>query len=706
MPNRTVAVAVYRGGTSTRWWVDSMWRSARFPAMPVAAGILLAVTACSAAVTSSPPASSVAQPPHQVRVPAAAAPAFTALAFPARAAGWLLGSVGLPPGTGPSRAEVWHTATAGATWQVQWEGSGAPLSISAPDPEHAWALITCPANTGQPSCGRELIGTADGGRNWRRVTALPAAVNEIQFVSADLGIAIEGCLADSSPAKCPGNVLISHDGGTTWASVLSSANPVFATASPAGQLWAAQIHPGVGLKGGPQGPNVTFLTSVNGGRSWQRLGQLAGIGPLSTRTLVTLAATAEGLAWATVFDMNSCAMHGCGVADLFRTGDGGTTWTQDFLVNPLTSGCASNSIILSVAPDRSAWAATGRNGGACSTPFGLMFRNSGAGWQQLQPWQLAGIGALAAVSHHVAYALSDQGVLARTDDGGQQWTQLLPAAVPTGQLAAVSATTAFGAPDAIDAGAVLRSGNGGRSWDVIAQLPGVITQLDFPSADDGVAVTFRSPSTWQLWRSRDGGVTWRQAGHLPVTSGTSIFGPWISADGHGLLLTVPGNIAWERDSGGVAPVREWTTSTWGASWTRGRLLPVGTIVGPASFAWQMPGGWTGWLVVFNASGNQQIATASGRFLAVSPTTGNVQLIGSGTGFAWAPEYGPAAVSVMELYRTTNNGRTWQHYQIRLPSAEGATTLALLAFSDASHGWLVEGSATWHTSDGGRTWQNA
>jgi photosystem II stability/assembly factor-like uncharacterized protein len=684
-----------------------MWRSACFPAMPLVAGILLAMTACSAAATSSPPVPSVTRSPDQARTPAATAPAFTALAFPARAVGWLLGSASLPPGTGPGRAEVWHTATAGATWQVQWEGSGAPLSISAPDPEHAWALIACPAGPAELSCGRELIGTADGGRNWRRVTTLPAAVNEIQFVSAGLGIAIEdSCLADGALTKCPGYVLISHDGGTTWASALSSAHPVFAAATPAGQLWAAQIHPGLGLKGGPQGPDVTFVTSVNGGRSWQRLGQLAGIGPLTTRTQVTLGATSEGLAWATVFDMNSCAMHGCGVAGLFHSVDGGTTWTQDSLVNALQSGCGSDSMILSVAPDRSAWAATGGNGGACSTPFGQMFRNSGTGWQQRQPWQLAGIGALAAVSHDVAYALSDQGVLARTDDGGQQWTQLLPAAAPTGQLDAVSATTAFGAQDTVDAGAVLRSGNGGRSWDVIAQLPGVITQLDFPSADDGVVVTFQSPGTWQLWLSRDGGVTWVRAGRLPATSGASIFGPWISADGHGLLLTVTGNIPWEQDSGGTAPVREWTTNNWGASWTRGGLLPAGTVAGPTSFAWQVPEGWTGWLVAFTASGRQQIMTASGRLLTVSPPAGNVQLIGRGTGFAWAPQSGPAAVSVMELYRTTDNGRTWQHYEVRLPAAEGASTPALLAFSDPSHGWLVEGSATLHTSDGGRTWHNA
>jgi len=225
-----------------------MWRLGRFAAMPTAAGILLAVTACSAAATGSPPGPAATRSPHQAAPGVTAAPAFTALAFPTRTAGWLLGAAGLP-GTSPSRAQVWHTASAGAAWQVQWEGSGAPLAISAPDAGHAWALLTCPANTGKPSCGRELIGTADGGRNWRRVATLPAAVNEIQFASAGLGLAIEdSCLADGSLARCPGSVLISHDGGTTWASALSSASPVFATASPAGRLWAAEIHPGLGLK--------------------------------------------------------------------------------------------------------------------------------------------------------------------------------------------------------------------------------------------------------------------------------------------------------------------------------------------------------------------------------------------------------------------------------------------------------------------------
>jgi photosystem II stability/assembly factor-like uncharacterized protein len=660
--------------------------------------------------------------------PSAASPDFTGLAFPDAANGWLLGEpAAAAVGAAAAAVGIWHTATAGATWQEQWHGAGSGLSVTAPDADHAWVLITCPAGRShQPSCGRKLLATSDGGRRWRMVAVMAHNVNQVQFVTDSLGIATaDNCLNDPDATRCPGKILVSHDGGATWATVLTQASPAFATASPAGQLWAAQIHPGLGLKGGSQGPDVTFLTSVNGGRSWQRLGQLAGVGPLTTRTQVTLAATSEGLAWAAVFDMNSCAMHGCGVANLFQSVDGGTTWTQDSLVNALQSGgCGSDTMILSVAPDRSAWAAAGRNGGACSPPFGLMFRYSGAGWQQLQPWQLTGIGALAAVSHDVAYALSDQGVLARTGDGGQQWTQLLPAAAPTGQLAAVSATTALGAQDAVDAGAVLRSGNGGRSWDVIAQLPGVITQLDFPSADDGVAVTYqggRAPA-WQLWRSRDLGAAWYLAGRLPAGNGNDgIFGPWMSTGGHGLLLTVTGNIPWERDSGGSGPTRIWTTSDWGATWTEGGLLPLGgdTLQGPADFAYA-PGsagglasgladgqaGWTGWLAAATASFQPEIVATRGRALVPLPVpSGLLQLTSPGAGFAWRFEgTGPTGTSELgTLYRTADGGRTWQRARFRLDLPAGSQGAIQLAFSDARHGWLIAGGATWRTADGGRTW---
>jgi photosystem II stability/assembly factor-like uncharacterized protein len=667
------------------------------PALAVAAAAVLAGAVCSA-----PSAAAAIRAPAATTISVAPAPMFTALAFPAPADGWLLGQTT----TGPSRAEIWHTGTAGATWNVQWEGAGSPLSISATDPAHAWALIACVGSHGsRPSCGRELLATADGGRNWHVAATLPSAVNQVQFASAQLGIATsDSCLVNLGQSRCPGQILLSRDGGAHWTRVLSGPAPIFATATAAGQLWAAQTS----------ASRITLLTSMDGGRTWQRLGQLTSLGPLTPAVKVSLAVTASsGLTWASVFDQLSCAMHGCGVADLLRSGTGGRTWSPVSLADSYPDECASDGIVFSAAPDGSAWAATGRNGAACGPPFGLLYRYGASGWQQLAPWQLNGVSSLAAVSQDVAYALSDRGVLSRTQDGGTQWTQLLPAPAPVGQVDAVSAGTALAAQDPADAGAILRSDNGGSSWRQIAHLPGVVTQLDFWSASDGVAATYQPDATspWQLWASSDGGSIWEPYGSLPGGSG-NVYGPWMSANGHGLLLAMTGGTPWVADSGGQPPIRVWTTSDYGLTWSRGALLPLGdnALAGPASFAFY-PGGsarWSGWLVVMAAgSSAQQVAVWGGGPLSLLPATvpaGAVQLISPGTGLAWSLNYpSNPAVAILSLAGTTDGGHRWQQSSIQLNIPVNSLATPLLSFTDASHGWLVLGNATWHTTDGGRTW---
>jgi photosystem II stability/assembly factor-like uncharacterized protein len=680
-----------------------MSRSSRFaPVLAAAAAGLVA------AVCSVPSASAVTRAPAAATISVAPAPTFTALAFPAPTAGWLLGQAA----TGPARTEIWHTGTAGATWQVQWEGAGRPLSISATDPAHAWALIACTGAQGsRPSCGRELLATADGGRHWRVAATLPQAVNEVRFASDRLGVATsDDCLVNLAALRCPGQILVSRDGGAHWTRVLSAAAPVFATASATGQLWAAQTS----------ASRITFLTSTDGGHTWRRLGQVTNLGPLSPAVQVSLTATASaGLTWVSVFDQLSCAMHGCVVADLLRSGTGGHSWSPVSLADGYPDECASNGIVFSAAPDGSAWAATGRNGAACAPPFGLLYRYGASGWQQLPPWQLTQVSSLAAVSQDVAYAISDRGVLSRTQDGGARWSQLLPATAPAGLVDAVTATTAVAAQDPADAGAILRSDNGGRSWSQVANLPGVVTQLDFWSASHGIAATYQPDATspWQLWASSDGGSTWAPGGFLPGGNG-AVYGPWMSANGHGLLLTVTGGTPWEPGTGGLAPVREWTTSDYGLNWVRGGLLPLGrdSLAGPASFApypGSVPGGparWSGWLVVGTPSYAQRVAVSNGGPLSPWPAAvpaGSVQLIKPGTGLAWSLNYpGNPSVGVLALARTTDGGRRWQQSSTRLVIPVNSLAVPLLGFSDASHGWLVLGNATWHTADGGRTWSRA
>jgi photosystem II stability/assembly factor-like uncharacterized protein len=691
--------------------------SRQIPALAVAACSLLAA-ACSAPVgTVQAGAASPGQAPTTRTLTSGPTPQYTAVAFPRPATGWLLGQ----PGFGAARAEIWHSVNAGRTFQPQWQGRGSPLALSATDPAHAWALIACPGPGS--SCRRTLMGTADAGLHWRVIARLPAAVNQVRFFSGRLGVATsDRCLTVPSTTRCPGQLLVSRDGGAHWTLVLAAPGPVFATAAAAGQLWAAE----------PAGSVISFLTSTDGGRHWQALGRVTSPWPLSPDVRLDLAPPAPGgppgspgLAWASVFDQLSCAMHGCATAFLLHSGDGGQSWNRVTLADNSRDQCSPGNIAFSAAPDGSTWAATGRNGAACSPPLGLLYRSGPPGGNSssprslpaLPPWQLTQATSLDAVSGEVAYAIGGQDLLTRTGDGGLHWTELRPAPAPTGLLDVLGPATALGAQDAGDAGAILRSADGGHTWTELAHLPGMVTQLDFPGPADGVAATYQAGAPagtppWELWRSRDGGLTWQAAGALPGGN-TDILGPWFSASGHGLLLTVTAGIPWEPGSGGTPPIRVWTTADWGSSWSQGGLLPLGgdSLTGTASFTpagGLVPGvGWSGWLVIDTAAFAQHIAVADGgplRLLPASLDANNVQLLGRGTGFAWGLEdRGGSGRSILALSRTTDDGHSWRHSSTSLIAPPGAVGAPLLDFSDASHGWLVFGGVTWRTSDGGVSW---
>lgn len=616
-------------------------------------------------------------------LPAGVAESVTAVAFPDASAGWALGADG-----GATR--IWHTATPGSAWQVQWRGSGTPLAITASDPAHAWALTGC-----AKPCGRRLLGTTDGGSVWRVFYSWPASasasVGRVQFVTPRLGVATAG-----------GALLVSRDGGAHWRRTLRQAGPVFAAATASGQLWAAETVPGAARNAA----GIRFVTSADGGQTWHRLGQLTGRWPLSPSVRVTLAVTGGKLSWASVFDQESCAMHGCGVANVLSSADGGRTWHAVNLPDGQPDECGSASVVLSAAPDGAVWAALGRNGAACAPPLGLVYLHAGgAAWRELVPWQLTTVSSLSAVSGRVAYAIGDQGELSRTEDGGQRWTQVLPSAVPSGSLAAAGGVV-YGAQDGTGAGAVLRAVPGGR-WRQVADLPGVVTQLGFSSATKGFALSYTpgAKPAWRLWTTSDGGASWTAPGGLPATSGV-IEGPWLTADGHGVLLTVASGTPWQPADGGTGAVREWITGNGGATWTRGAAVPLGrdTLDGPASFWYSPSGGWTGWLSVANASYTQQVVALSGGRLSVlpgNPPASSVQLTGPGAGLTWGVTY-TSHSSTLVIYRTSDNGRTWQHASIGLPASDEDQTL--LGFATLNDGWLTLGGTTWHTTNSGLTWQ--
>jgi hypothetical protein len=626
--------------------------------------------------------------------------------------GWALGTAGATA-TEAGTTTIWHTSTAGASWQVQWRGSGTPMELTASDPSHAWALLGC----GSGNCDRRLLATTDGGAHWRQIATLPDAAGTVTFGNPYVGVAtaMNACSYDLNAEQCPTKVLVSKDGGAHWTTVLSSHGMAWATEASTGKVWVA-----LNLAG--KASRIEFLTGLSQG--WWKLGVLTVQPgwPLSAGSRVTMAVGQHGLEAATVFDLESCAMHGCGVANVYQTGDGGQTWHAAAVPVSGPQYCGAGSVALSLAADGTTWAAFGFNGAACDPPLGVLYLDRQQGWQALAPWQLSAPAALDAISADTAYAVSDTGALSRTTDNGQHWTQVLPAPEPQGSLAAIrtdgvtQSDEVIGAQDAGDAGAIVR--DDGYGWQQVADLPGIITSISDTASQlyavayvPGNSVSGDSGPTWRMWASTDGGSTWMPAGPLPGGANTVIAGPWLTSDGHGLLLTYTGD-AWVPQSGGNGPATEWLTTDGGASWHKSAVLfsTSTTLSGAASFAYQPGTGWTGWIGTEGTSGLTRVFTVSATghlsVLPGLPEPAGLQLTGPGSGFEWVVNYNRNGLDpALALYRTADGGAHWQQVTkaMSLPAATQGATVPLITFADQDHGWLVYGQTTLYTADGGQEW---
>jgi hypothetical protein len=176
----------------------------------------------------------------------------------------------------------------------------------------------------------------------------------------------------------------------------------------------------------------------------------------------------------------------------------------------------------------------------------------------------------------------------------------------------------------------------------------------------------------------------------------------MSADGHGLLLTAPQMIPWDLSAGNGGPESVWTTSDWGAHWIQEGTLPS-DLISSASFACSAAcATWTGWLAVQQRTYSlMQVSGQNVTPLPNAPVASHVQLLGSGTGVAWvlAPVGQSSTASVLSIWRTTDGGLSWQQTRTDMTTA----LPVLLDFTDINHGWLVTGTTTWQTANGGRTW---
>src|SRR5256886_14268418 len=305
------------------------------PARLLLIGVFL-LAACSPQAGASPSPSAKAS----------ASPSGTALATPApTVAGSLMlsaiqrlnarvGYVSAWYGTG---AALEKPGAGGMTWQSRPIPAFSLTSLRSTDERVGWAAgfvnranpqILCrqPAPAGVQPCKGVVLRTQDGGQHWETALAIPSdgtqPIRQIQAVDGQRAWALT---LDQTPCTfpCLSYVQRTTDGGRSWTTQLRGEIATIRFAS-ATRGWVA-------LDNTPSPGTVEVRETSDGGMTWQTVLRTA------TGQAQGLDAATISTAWLFTRDGAYCSSSGCQKYALFRTDNGGLTWSslgnpQDFTV--------------------------------------------------------------------------------------------------------------------------------------------------------------------------------------------------------------------------------------------------------------------------------------------------------------------------------------------------------------------------------------
>ena len=246
-------------------------------------------------------------------------------------------------------------------------------------------------------------------------------------------------------------------------------------------------------------------------------------------------------------------------------------------------------------------------------------------------------------------------------------------------------------------GQVYRTGDGGKSWEVISEIAPhrklgfFIRSIDFTNSLNGFAIEMPG----FLWRSNNGGKHWSE---LPLFSPSQDFKSLTSISTFGTsqiwIGGVRGLLLYSSDGG----------STW-----QDRSLSVEAHFEDLHFLDKN----YGWAII----GSQLFSSANGGSTwAYNPVllsrTRNIQLLSvyfanKRLGVVVGGEYKKKSTSykVSEMrgviFLTRNAGQSWQ--EINLDS--DFSLLTKVYFSDSKNGWMISRNTVYRTTNGGLNWKS-
>ncbi|MCA1752742.1 MAG: T9SS type A sorting domain-containing protein [Flavobacteriales bacterium] len=219
-------------------------------------------------------------------------------------------------------------------------------------------------------------------------------------------------------------------------------------------------------------------------------------------------------------------------------------------------------------------------------------------------------------------------------------------------------------------GKLLRTGDGGLSWNQVEDIPGnTIEAFSFPETNVGYA----AGSQGMVLRTEDAGITWEA---LETNGFTNFNGVFFTSVDQGVIVGANGAVRRTTDGG----------QTWD-------VIPSGVTSNLNDvFFTDFDNGWA-----VGSSGVVLHTTDAGATWTAQDAPGagiinSVYFTDSQTGYA--------AASGSRVYQTTDGGETWTFEFV----AATIITLTEVFFTDADHGWVMgfEGLVR-ITDDGGETW---
>ncbi len=373
---------------------------------------------------------------------------------------------------------------------------------------------------------------------------------------------------------------------------------------------------------------------------------------------------------------------------LRRTDDGGRTWR--------TLAVGFHFVSLSfVSP----------SAGFAITPQGLVFSTSDGGrsWRALHDLGVGRGGPLTGTIQFVdarhGWASPTGESVYGTSDGGASWSRLsLPCRNSSVAVSFVDTSSGFlicggGAGAGSQEKDFYATSDGGQTWarractrgyrpKCTSSLPGsgYVGHLAFADARTGLLATDRGG----IWRTRDGGSSWRQTlltddewfvSSLSFASRRTVYA----------LTMQDGSLLRSDDAGGH----------WARVSPTGPGLPTGAI----SFSSPTSGLGIGTSRILAPGWISATADGGVTWRNVGDLRNVVdsQLVRAGSRAVWAIGFRGTRSFVV---RSTDNGRRWQ----RMPSPRGLHPAATLSFPTVRVGSLADGRRLFRTDDGGGSWQ--